>query len=93
MIMFSTTADQNKTIVKILDRAEEMFLWRSDNRLAHAMDLTAIHSNGCPLDFAALLASAPNNFIHDIDKIDRHFDRKTGKMLNQTILRCAVKGG
>lgn len=45
-----------------------------------AMDLTACHANGCPMDFAKLLAADDFNFAHDLFGIRRHLNRETGEL-------------
>jgi hypothetical protein len=55
------------------------------------MDLTATHANGCPMDFAKLLATDNFTFGHDISGIDRHIDRSSGKLLNCFLPRCAKR--
>lgn len=56
------------------------------------MDLTATHANGCPMDFAALLAAPDFDFIHDIAGIRRHINRETGQLENCFMPRCHLKG-
>ena len=45
-----------------------------------ALDLTACHCNGNPLDLDELLNASTGQFIHDIVGICRHIDRETGKL-------------
>lgn len=47
-----------------------------------AMNITACHANGNPLRLRDLLAADDFNFIHDVDGIDHHICRTTGKLLN-----------
>jgi hypothetical protein len=54
------------------------------------MDLTAVHANGCPLRLGDLLASDTFEFIHDIVGIERHVDRKTGKLRGFFVPRYAA---
>ncbi len=53
------------------------------------MDLGAVHSNGCPLEFSALLAMDLTPFVEDIFGIGKNLDRATGKLLNGFRPRCA----
>jgi hypothetical protein len=46
------------------------------------MNVTACHANGNPLDLAGLLAADDFNFSHDINGLDRHVCRDTGKLIN-----------
>jgi hypothetical protein len=50
------------------------------SRLELAMDLTACHANGCPLDLGALLQAPDADFAHDVWGIRRHLDRDTGQL-------------
>jgi Family of unknown function (DUF6874) len=52
------------------------------------MDLTACHANGCPMDFAKLLAAPDFDFIHDVAGIRRHINRETGQIENCFMPRC-----
>lgn len=45
-----------------------------------AMDITACHCNGMPLDLEALLHADEFDFAHDVLGIRRHIDRETGKL-------------
>lgn len=53
------------------------------------MDLGAAHSNGCPLDFSALLAMELTPFVEDCIGISKNLDRRHGKLLNGYRPRCA----
>ncbi len=44
------------------------------------MDLLAPHANGCPMDFAALLAANDANFSHDVFGIGRYLNRSSGRL-------------
>lgn len=50
------------------------------DRLTMAMDLTAVHANGCPLRLEALRDADRFNFAHDILGIRRHLNRDTGQI-------------
>lgn len=54
------------------------------------MDLTACHANGCPVDWAMLLAADDLTFIHDVAGIQRHVNRETGKLEHCFVPRCAA---
>ena len=54
------------------------------------MDLGATHSNGCPLDFKALMAMDLTPFVQDCIDIGKNLDRTNGKLLNGYRPRCAV---
>jgi hypothetical protein len=55
------------------------------------MDLEATHANGCPLDFAKLLACDDFDFLHDIGGIAMHLDRSTGVLKDCFLPRLAKK--
>ncbi len=78
-------------IAEIVDRA---YLLARDqgvivDRLSLSMDLTAVHLNGCPLDFDALSAADDFNFAHDVFGITHNLDRNTGKLQNEFLPRFA----
>lgn len=90
-ISFTTTPEEDKLICAIVDRAERMCAANGIHfvRLTLIMDLSATHANGCPLDFAKLLAADDFNFGHDVSGIMRNIDRLTGKLGNCFVPRCA----
>lgn len=45
-----------------------------------AMDVTAVHLNGCPLRLQELLEAKDVDFAHDVFGIRRFIDRTTGKI-------------
>ncbi len=53
-----------------------------DDKISFIMDITATHCNGTPLDLEKLLAADKFNFYHDIQGIQRHLNRDTGKLMN-----------
>ncbi|WP_186057561.1 hypothetical protein [Burkholderia gladioli] len=55
------------------------------------MDLTACHANGCPMDWQSLNAADDFTLAHDIGGIQRHINRRTGKLEHCFLPRCAVK--
>jgi hypothetical protein len=62
----------------IVTRARTRF--RDIDPLALQMDLIACHANGTPLRLADLLAADSFDFWHDVNGIQRHIDRGTGKL-------------
>lgn len=81
MKMISTRADA-ELILRIARRAATI---AKDAGIPHdamsfAMDITAVHLNGCPLDLPALLKADAFNFSHDVLNVRRHLDRSTGKL-------------
>ncbi|HDR9163665.1 TPA: hypothetical protein QDB28_004069 [Burkholderia vietnamiensis] len=55
------------------------------------MDLTACHANGCPMEWERLNAADDFTLAHDVGGIQRHINRRTGKLENCFLPRCAVK--
>lgn len=84
MTSFSTTRTEHLVIQRIADRAEAMALQEgvAYPRVDAAMDITAVHANGCPLRLDELLAADPFNFAHDIFGIRRYLNRNTGVLEN-----------
>lgn len=70
-------AFRNAHLKAALDFIEESEV---DARQALTMDLTACHANGCPVNLARLLDADDATFGHDITGIQRHIDRRTGKL-------------
>lgn len=94
MVSFTTTKDEHRTITAIADRATAMALNAKPQieypRTNAAMDITAVHANGCPLRLDALLAADPFDFAHDVFGIRRHLNRKTGQLEDHFTPRYAV---
>lgn len=88
MLNFDTTKEEMLMIFKIVERVKSHKQFRVDT-FKLSMDLEAVHSNGCYLDFAALLNFDTFGFFHDIFGIMENIDRETGKLLNCFIPRCA----
>lgn len=82
-VVFQTTREEDSTISKIVERAGVK------DRLSLTMDLSACHSNGCPIDFEKLLAFDDFNFYHDIGGIMNNLNRTTGKLEHCFLPRCA----
>ena len=96
MVKFRTTLEEEQLLQDILDRAEGFY--KSYNRkgerlkldrLEMEMDLVATHSNGCPLNFRSLINFDDFNFFHDLVGIQNNINRKTGKLDNHFLPRCA----
>lgn len=54
------------------------------------MDITACHANGTPLKLTELLFADHFNFIHDIDGIRQHINRRTGQLEDQFVPRYSA---
>jgi hypothetical protein len=92
-IDWTVTSEEMELICKILSRAKEKsikedfdFDWMSSS-----MDLSATNANGCPMDFKAMLEADDFNFFHDFHGIQRHINRRTGKLENFFLPRFAKK--
>lgn len=82
IVHFDVSDDENKAIKAIADRGVVMAIEeRIDyGRIEIAMDVTAVHANGCPLRLLALLRATDFDFAHDIFGIRRHLNRTTGQL-------------
>lgn len=56
-----------------------------------AMDLTACHLYGCPLDLAGLKEAKEGDFLHDLAGIQANIDKGTGKLLNCFLPRYSAQ--
>jgi hypothetical protein len=84
MLNFNTTKEDDDLIMQIVVRADPV------DRISLAMDLTACHLNGTPLDLPRLLVFPDGSFWHDINGIQRHLDRETGQLTGGFLPRCAI---
>ena len=90
MISWTTNKTDRELIKKVATRA-----WPKAQKLYASvldleMDLTAAHLNGCPLDLERLLNADDLNFFHDIYGIGEHLNRKTGRLTDCFVPRCAA---
>lgn len=95
MLSFSVTPTDRLAIEQAAERALAMDA-ATNKRYARKimdwqMDFTAVHANGCPLDFGRLNAADDFNFAHDAFGIARHLDRETGQLTNCFLPRFAAK--
>lgn len=85
---WKTTKKESRLIEQIVDRVLET--WGNGfNRRDITMDITATHTNGCPLRLEELLKFDRFNFAHDIMGISNCIDRRTGKLLHNFLPRCS----
>lgn len=92
-ISFNVGGRQNMdTIFRIARRARETFAGMGGDRELQeiAMDISAVHANGCPLRLYDLEEADDFNFRHDIFGIYRHLDRETGHLKNCFVPRFAA---
>jgi hypothetical protein len=74
------TIEEDDLLMQVVDRVRRELSKYPDETRTLIMDLNACHSNGCPLDFAGLLAAPMQDFSHDIYGIRKAIDRTTGKL-------------
>lgn len=86
-VKFNATAEDREKIQRIAKRAAA--LWSDYDVMTAEMDVTACHLNGCPLDLDRLLGADVFNFGHDMFGINSHLDRRTGKLTDCFVPRCA----
>ncbi len=91
-VSFDVRPAERGLISLIVDRAEELALADDHilDRVSTAMDLTACHANGCPLDLIKLVAADNATVSHDVFGIARHLDRSTGQLRDFFLPRCAL---
>ena len=92
-IQWDVSKKDAKVIAEITNRAAAIFAKHDApfDRTQFAMDVTAVHRNGCPLKLRDLLASEAFDFSHDIEGIQRHIDRSTGRLGGEFLPRCAAQ--
>lgn len=90
-VSFETSTEDARRIMAIVNRADQLGLVGGQYpRWTLAMDLSAVHANGCPIDFAAMLAADQVDLVHDICGIATHLDRKTGQLRDYFLPRFAL---
>jgi hypothetical protein len=92
MLTFNTSKNDMDLILKIAKRAHaEAAKSGVDYSVQDAaMDITAVHANGCPLKLAELADVKGYDFLHDVFGIRRHINRRTGKLEDCFLPRFAV---
>lgn len=89
---FTSTKEEMTMIRKIASKAQKLYKKHHGETLdlmSLEMDLDATNSNGCPMDFAKLLAADNFNLMHDVIGIANHIDRSTGELKNCFLPRCS----
>lgn len=86
-ISFDATPEERIQIDRVVDRA--LAIEPRLDEMGLTMDLTAVHANGCPLDFDRLLSFGDRAFAHDVAGIMHHIDRDTGRLTGHFSPRCA----
>lgn len=87
MVQFAIfTPNEQQTVNAIVERAIEADIY--DDAVGAHMDISATHFH-CPLRLADLLDADQFNFAHDMRGIQRHLNRRTGKLENFFLPRFA----
>lgn len=87
-MIWKTTDADTRLIAAVAARADlELFM----NPLTVALDLTACHVNGNPLDLDGLLHADKINLAHDIYGINRHIDHDTGRLMDFFVPRYSKR--
>ena len=88
MIQWDITDEDMDLIEKIMLRIQTKYTEISP--LAWCLDISAVHSNGCPLKLAELLNAKDSDFFHDVFGIRKNLNRETGKLENDFLPRFAA---
>jgi hypothetical protein len=91
-IKFKTTQKDGRLIDLIVRRCTKEVAHRKNSNYDPKnaeMDIKACHLNGCPLDLEMLLTFPTFEFLHDLDGITNHLDRRTGKLVGFFDPRCS----
>jgi hypothetical protein len=93
ILNFNITTEDRNTIAQIGDRFDAIAtrLGRNVDRLGIELDVIFCHLNDVKLDLDRLLSADDSNFVHDVAGINRHIDRKTGKLQDCFYPRFAVR--
>lgn len=85
---FDIGKESEPAVEAIVNRAALLGLAK-EGRQALWADLAVVHNHGCPLAFYRLADFDSVDFIHDIEGIQRHLNRQTGKLEDYFLPRCA----
>lgn len=93
-VEFHATKEEHEIIGKIWKRIlptyKRMKIYQEKGaQLDFRMDMVAIHTNDCPIDFQKLLDADEFTFHHDISGIRNNIDRSTGTLRNCFLPRCS----
>jgi hypothetical protein len=79
-IQFNATPAELRIIERIVYRVQLMKIYQPHEGAMCSRDIQAVHSNGCPMRLADLLAADGFTFAHDLCGIKAHLDRDMGKL-------------
>ena len=84
LLNWDITPDDMRLIQAIVERGIAM--WKAQgiqlDPLRAAMDISACHANGCPLELMRFLMSDSTDFVSDFSGIGMHIDNRSGKLVN-----------
>jgi hypothetical protein len=88
----TATREDTEMIAEIAKRFVDLCKGMGQNveRISIIMDLTAAHTNGCPLRLQELAEADDFNLIHDVMGINQHLDRNTGTLTDCFVPRFAA---
>jgi hypothetical protein len=97
MVRFTVNGAERKSLDSVIKRASALGLFSAkpgsaefyEAKRSSLMDFRATHANGCSLDFEKLLSFDDFSFLHDWHGIAKHLDRRTGRLQNCFVPRCA----
>jgi hypothetical protein len=90
-LQFASTREESRLMGLCVDRIMTTGVGPQREVIDWHMDLTACHSNGCPMDFQKLLDAPMFDFLHDMVGIANHIDRSTGQLQHCFLPRCTAK--
>lgn len=93
-IQFTTTPEEFELVGVIANRYRALVVrygTPAPDTMELYMDLSAVHANGNPIDFARLAEADDLTLIHDVGGIRRHIDRKTGELRDCFTPRCSQR--
>lgn len=88
-VSFKATKKEYVAALAIVVRAVTEGLTESRDAMDRMMDIIATNANGCPIDMERMVDFDAFNFRHDFLGIVAHMDRKTGKLTDCFVPRCA----
>jgi len=91
MVDFNKGTKEDFEVIERIMRRLSSFPELEVDVVSVQMDIMATHVSGCPLDLERLEGFDNFSFLHDVGGISEHLDRKTGKLKDFFLPRCAKK--
>ena len=93
-VRFDSTVEELALIRRCVDRYKKLKEGIGQEivggwELDVTMTLDAVNSNGTPIDFQKLLTAYDFSFVHDMDGMEKHIDKNTGKLTGFFLPRSA----